>query len=543
MSRSLLLGLLLGAAPAVAQPADAPLDTLRTRAEASAYRATSTYADVVAFVGALAADSALHLTTFGTTAEGRALPLVVWGAPDATPEAVRATGKLRALLLANIHAGEVAGKEAVLELLRDIAAGRHAAWSDALVLLVVPVYNADGNERVDPSNRPLQHGPVEGMGERHNAQGIDLNRDFVKLEAPESRALVAALDAYDPHVFIDLHTTNGTAHGYHLTYAPPLHPNTHAGLDALLRARWLPELTQGFKARTGWDAYYYGNLKPEWGLPDGWATFDPRPRFSTNYVGLRNRFGLLSEAYSYATFDERIAASKAFVVEALNWAYAHAAEVRAAIAEAESHAVVGQSLALRSAWTWEASEAPVTILMGEVEEEANPLTDEPMWRRLDVQRPVEVVEYGRFGGREAERVPAAYLVPPALTDVAERLAAHGVRLERVDTPASVPVEAFRVDSVRVADEPYEGRHLVEPFGAYQRATVTVEPGTLVVPVDGPNRALSRLIFSLLEPRSDGGFTVWGYIPTAAGDTFPVRRVVTDEDAARLRAGPGPGSPR
>ena len=162
--------------------AQASFDDLLTRAEATAFVETSSYDDVMAFAEALAEGSdAIHLTSFGYTNEGRRLPLLVLGAPDASPEAVRATGKTRVYLQGNIHAGEVCGKEALQMLLRDFARGEYPSWTDDLVLLVAPIYNADGNERVDLRNRPRQHGPLGGMGQRPNAQGLDLNRDHMKI--------------------------------------------------------------------------------------------------------------------------------------------------------------------------------------------------------------------------------------------------------------------------------------------------------------------------------------------------------------------------
>src|SRR5690606_27827252 len=230
---------------------------LLTRAERTDFAETSSYHEVTAMVDALVRmETGLHATTFGETVEGRALPLVVWGAPEATPEAVEATGKTRVLVFANIHAGEVAGKEAALMLLRDLARGEHAAWADSLVLLVAPIYTADGNERVAYDTRPLQPGPVGGMGTRTNAQGLDLNRDFTKLAAPESRALVGLMNAYDPHVVVDLHTTDGTLMAYHLTYAPPLHPNTPGEIDEELWERWLPAVTEGAEVEAGWAFYH-----------------------------------------------------------------------------------------------------------------------------------------------------------------------------------------------------------------------------------------------------------------------------------------------
>ena len=323
--------------------AQAPLDTLQTRAERSAFHQTSTYADVQAFVETLGAHSdRIHLTTFGETSEGRALPLVVVGASGAAPEAVRGTGKARVLVVANIHAGEVAGKEAALALLRELARGEHTGWTDRLALLVVPIYNADGNEQVDPRNRPYQHGPVDGMGQRPNAQGLDLNRDLMKLDAPESRALVGLMQAYDPDLVLDLHTTNGTAHAYHVTYAPPLHPATPRATDAFLRERFLPAVTDTLATR-GVLAWHYGNLPGVWGEPvgdrAGWYTFSPEPRFLTNYVGLRGRAAVLAEAYSYLPFRRRVRAMETFVSAVLDEAARHAADLQALSRRADAQTV------------------------------------------------------------------------------------------------------------------------------------------------------------------------------------------------------------
>ena len=547
----LALAALLGARPAAA----APTDTLRTRAERTDYRATSTYDDVMAFVRAIDADPGFHLTTFGETVEGRELPLVIWGADSAYPGDVLGAGTLRVLILANIHAGEVAGKEAALILLRDLAQGRHAAWADSLTLLVAPIYNADGNERIDPGNRPYQHGPVDGMGQRANADGLDLNRDFVKLDAPESRALVRLMNGtYDPHVVIDLHTTNGTVHGYDLTYAPPLHPNTSPAIDSLLREAWLPVVTERYKARTGGDIGYYGNDKPEWGQPRGWATFDPRPRFGTNYAGLQNRVGILSEAYSYATFEDRIEATRAFVTELLEWAHAHAGEVRAVVEAAEAESLVGRPLAMRSARRWLAEPEPEPILLGEVVEEPNPHTGAPMWRRTGAQTPTEMAVYGRFEGAVAERVPEAYLVPLRLADegpVLGILRDHGVggmtvehwnlRPGRWNEPTGgYHIEAFVVDSVHTAPQPFQGHREREVFGRYVdldtiegERPVTCEDDRglascrfhepmLVFPMDRPS---ARLGVMLLEPRSDSGLAGWGLVRGEPGQLYPVLRLV------------------
>ena len=501
--------------------AQAAADVMTTAPERTGFVETSRYDDVVAFMHAAAAASPrIHLATMGYTLEGRSIPLAVVGnVPDASPDAVLATGLTRVYLQGNIHAGEVEGKESLLMLLRDLAAGRHPAWLDSLVLLVVPIYNADGNERVTLTNRPAQHGPVGGMGQRPNAQGYDLNRDHTKLDSPEARSLALMLQRYDPHVGVDLHTTNGTRHAYHLTYSPPLHPNTDSTIVRFLREQWLTEVTASIREQYGWDYYYYGNLQGQ-GQERGWYTFDHRPRFNNNYLGLRNRFAILSEAFAYATFEDRILATSRFVEEILDFATANASAIRDIIERADGAPVAGTSLAVRA--DFERSDS-VTILMGEVAQERHPYTGAVVLRRLDVKEPVRMPEYGTFRPIEVERVPHAYLVPAELVDVLDRLTAHGVRTSPLPAAREMQVERFHIDSTAVAPREFQGHRERTLFGAWQTATVTVPAGTLVVGTDQP---LGRLLFTLLEPRSDDGLVNWNVLDQVLEEVvqYPILRV-------------------
>jgi hypothetical protein len=509
-------------ASALAQAAD-PRVGLVTRPERTDYRETSSYADVTEFVeGVVDSRPWMHLTTMGYSFEGRALPVVVVGdVPDASPEAVLATGKLRVYVQGNIHAGEVCGKEALLILLRSLAGGEHREWLDSLVLLIAPIYNADGNERLRLTNRRYQHGPVAGMGQRPNAQGFDLNRDNMKLESPEARSVVSFWNRYDPHIIMDLHTTNGTRHAYRVTYAPPLHPNTDAGIVELAREHMLPEVTRSLKNKYDWDYYYYGNLP--WRGSDaerGWYTFSHQPRFLTNYVGLRNRIGILSEAYSYSTFEDRVMATLRFVEEVVNSAHRHASVIAGVLERADEAEVIGDELALRAAV--QRSEEPVEILMGDVVQERNPYSGEPMLRRLDVRRPETMPEFGTFRATEIERVPAMYLIPGDLTKALNALSDHGVSWEVLQQDEARAAQRFVIDSMRVAGREYQGHTQRTLFGHYEDVEITVAAGTVLVPVDQP---LGRLVFSLLEPRSDDGLANWNIFDDAIeeSDYYPVLR--------------------
>src|SRR5688500_8254956 len=184
-------------------------------------------------------------------------------------------------------------------MLRDLTLSPATNVLNTIVLVAVPIYNIDGNERLGPqsANRSEQNGP-EMVGVRANAGGLDLNRDYIKGDAPETRAALALLDAWDPDVFADLHTTNGSYHGYAVTYAPPLNPAAaHAG--PFTRDELLPELRRRTATR-GVNTFDYGNFSLRYGsdvntdtVKQGWWSYDHRPRFGTNYYGLRGGVAVL----------------------------------------------------------------------------------------------------------------------------------------------------------------------------------------------------------------------------------------------------------
>jgi hypothetical protein len=519
------------AAPVLALLLTAPTEVVAqtplTRAERTDYAETSRYADVLELIAAIAPDPRLHPTLYGYSYEGRPLPMVVagHGLADGGAAAVRATGRLRVLVYANIHAGEVEGKEATQMLLRSIAAGERDGWFDSMILLVAPIYNADGNERVAVVNRARQHGPPGGVGTRANAQGLDLNRDHTKLASPEARALVGVLVDYDPHLVIDLHSTNGTLHAYHLTYSPPLHPNTDPAITTLLRQELLPAVTRRIARERGWETYHYGNAFAPPGLDRGWYTFDHRPRFGTNYVGLRNRFAVLSEAFAYLDFAGRVETTLAFVEAILDFAREHADVMAGLAAAADAAPVVGDRLGVRADFL---RGDTVEILMGAAEERLSRISGRRYLARLDVVRPERMPEYGTFRVTETERVPAAYYLGPGLDAVVDLLAHHGIRTVPLDTAETRRVERFAIDSTRLEAREFQGHHEREVFGRWEEAEQRLEAGTIAVPVAG--EPLGRLIFYLLEPRSDDGVLNWNFVDAAlagAPHYYPILRSLSE----------------
>jgi hypothetical protein len=497
------------------------LANLRTRPERTDFAETSRYDDVTSFLATVdGASNLVHLTNFGYSFEGRSLPLAVVGRiADARPDTVKRSGRLRVFIQANVHAGEVEGKDAMLALVRDMARGSHAAWLDSMVLLIAPIYNADGNEKVTLTNRGQQHGPIGGMGTRANAQNLNINRDYMKLETPEARSMVRLLNEYDPHIMMDLHTTNGSRHAYYLTYETPNNPAVDPAIATFAQQQWMPWVTKTVKSKYDWDFHAYGNVSGQ--APErAWTTVEDLPRYSHNYWGIRNRFGILSETYSYATFKDRIAGVTRFVEEVLNFAHANAATIKTTAAEADARPLAGQRLSLQS--KAKRSAEMVEILMGETTDEVNPFTGRTMQRRLDVRKPERMWEFATFESTEGERVPSAYYIPASLKAVADRLSAHGIRFERLDAPATVQVEVFQIESTETAAQAFENHRERTVAGRYASAQQTIPVGAWRVPMNQP---LARLAFYLLEPRSNDSLLTWNVLDDALKDakTYPILR--------------------
>jgi hypothetical protein len=515
------IGLLLAFSMAAQVRPREALAQLQTRAERTDFVETSRYEDVIAFLNTVAQNSELvHLTNMGYTSEGRALPLAIVGRlPDFSPAAIKASGKLRIYIQANVHAGEVEGKESSLALVRDMALGKYNGWLDSMVLLVGPDFNADGNEKISLTSRGPQHGPIGGMGTRANAQGLNINRDYMKMDTPEGRSMVKFLNDYDPHIMMDLHTTDGSRHAYHLTYETPNNPAADSAINQL-GLDWMASVTKTIKSKYDWDFHAYGNVSGR--EPDRlWSTVEDLPRYSHNYWGLRNRIGILSETYSYLTFKDRFITDNRFLEEVLSYAEANAARIKKITEDSDNRSLIGQRLSLRS--KLKRSEQKTEILMGETEDEINPYSGRVMLKRLDVRKPEQMWNEPSFESTDQERVPTAYYLPPNLTAAIERLKAHGIRLERLpQTTDTLQLEEFQIESNVSTPQAFENHKERTVTGKYMSVVRSLPAGTYRVSMNQP---LARLAFYLLEPRSNDGLLTWNFLDDAIkdGKIYPILR--------------------
>jgi hypothetical protein len=512
----------------------------KTRPELTSYRETSRYRDVRSFLDSLRALGApLAFGSIGKTNEGREIPYVIASRPLVnTPSAARALGRPIVYVQGNIHAGEVEGKDALLALLRDLAFAEKRNALDSIVLIAVPIYNADGNERFASQsvNRTEQNGP-ELVGVRANAQNLDLNRDYVKAEAPETRASLAMFNTWDPDVFVDLHATNGSYHGYALTYSPSLNPAAVFG-GVYTRDSLLPVLRERMRARHGFETFDYGNFISDerngvdTAVREGWATYDPRPRFGTDYYGIRGRIAILSEAYSHDPLERRIASTYAFTREILSLVGERNTAIRSLSARADSQPLGWgpapdslRTVSIRSQLT------TTPVMLDVIKEDLEKTGDSSMTqpgvqrgvRRTGRFRPIRMPVYDRFTSTLDRPAPAAYVVAPGDTAAVTLLRLHGIRVDRSDTAWTARGESFVIDTIITAQRLFQGHREVRLRGRWERGTQTIPAKSFIVSTAQPRGAL---IVYLLEPESDDGFTTWNVFRSRLqkGGRFPVRRI-------------------
>ena len=499
----------------------------QTRAERTSYEETSLHADVMAFLAALAKrnDPRFHLTSFGTSPGGRDLPLVVVSAHGVrTPEESRRRGLPVVLIINGIHAGEVEGKEASQMLLRDILDGTHADLVSTLTLVVVPLFNPDGNDAIDPANRKLDLPKLEGqigpkkVGTRVNGMGINLNRDYLRQAAPEMRLLQSrVVQVWEPELTIDNHATNGSVHRFAMTYDIP-HTMASARMEpiAFMRTQMMPVVAKAIENNHGLLAGWYGNFAederaldarrdadPTSPVTEGWMTYPHHPRFGSNYRGLTNRLDLLLECYSYLSFPDRVRTTYATMLEALTYVAAHPDDVMQVVASSKRPR---DQIAVRS--RLEAFADPIEIA-----------TMTP--RTLDgAPTTVKVRYFANFVGTTVIDRPPAYVVPAS---VAEALRRHGLATEPVTAQRELDVEIATVTGFATEG----GRKILEASEvgdlqvAWKRQPRAVPAGSHLVRTEQP---LGAIAVYLCEPESDDGAIENGLVPAqTAGNEYPIWR--------------------
>ena len=426
-------------------------------------------------------------------------------------------------------------------MMREIALGQKKYLLENQVILFCPVFNADGNDAMSPNNRPSQDGSPVEAGERYSGEGLDLNRDGLKLESIEGKALMNnVIRRWNPIMFVDLHTTNGTWHGYPLTFAPGIATAGHPGASRYLMEDLFPEVSEKVRERSGIDTYLYGNFSEF--PPKQYNGMLPQPRYLTNALALRNMFCILVETFAHDRFERRILSNLSFLTSLLEYTSDHGHEMNSLFKNMQGE------------------------IQYEIETNAGHFTKGVRFDRVQSGLSSDLLVYetgtniDQFGierprrtgrrywvsgvrkmtgaapNREAT-VPMAYVFPPELENVAGKLREHGISVAELSSSEEFTGETFTVTSFTRSSYNYQGHNLTSIGGYFSNEVQSYPQGSFYVELDNP---LAYLTFYLLEPESDDGLTIWNYFDdylidhgVQTGDvTFPVFKVLESGQSAR-----------
>jgi len=537
MLRSAFLLALLATTPLV----QAATPDLVTVSERSGFTATGRYDEVVKLCGAFqqAYPKQVKCFQFGTTPEGRPmLALAVNARGVFTPEAARRHKLPVTLIQGGIHAGEIDGKDAGFLAVREMLENKLAQGAlDKQVLLFVPVFNVDGHERFGKNNRPNQRGPVE-MGWRTTAQNFNLNRDYVKADAPEMQAMLALVNAWDPLTYVDLHVTDGAMfqHDVSIQVEPVYSGDPQfrkAGLA--LRANVIADIgKQGSTPQS-----YYMSFKETDDPASGFVDSVSDPRFSTGYFQLRNRMAMLVETHSWKDYPTRVRVTHNAFVSVLEQVARHGQAWQQAAAEADARALRlgGQTVALSYKTTDKASMVDFqgyayTRSMSDVSGMLMTRYDESKPQVWHVPLRDEVVEDLRVTAPRA-----GYVVPAAWSAiVAAKLNQHGIAYRTLDkTVDGAAVETFRADKATFSPTSFESHQRLQVEGAWHTEARSLGKGALFVPIAQPK---ARLVMALFEPQAPDSILAWGGFNNAFERKEYMEEYVA-EDVARAQMAQDP----
>jgi hypothetical protein len=485
--------------------------------EKTAFQKTSTCQEISSFLEAISTlSSEVKIVPIGKSPEGKDIQMAILSRNGiVTPTAAKNSRKAIAYVQGNIHAGEVEGKEALMMLMRDILLGDKNRLLDSLILLFVPAYNTDSNDKMEKGRRPSQEDSPMEVGIRENSQGWDLNRDGVKQEAVETRALFSSvLNTWDPHVFVDLHTTNGTWHAYSLTWAPGYLSSGNSSVYQYTNDQMLRTITQRMHEKYGLRTGPYG----DYDLREGWPaknfyTYNHHPRYLINQLGLRNRIAILSEAFAHERFYQRIYSTYSFVTEILDYTQQHAHEI-VRITQTADEATV-RRFATQAGQT--KAGVQFKMVSGEVinnfrtyDYTGAKKDDGTMeWFRTGNIVQYDGVQYfAQFQPTVESTLPRGYIIPAAHSALALHLQQLGIRVTKLSKGQTMKGDVFQIKKLQRSARKFEGHQMATAEGTFEKASRKFQAGDYNVDLAQP---LGNLAFYVLEPQSDDGFITWNFL--------------------------------
>ncbi len=521
--RTISLFFLIAAWPAAVFSAG---DEWLTQYERSGYAETSRYDETVAFCRMLAdASSYAEYRAFGTSAEGRELPLL-W-----IDKSQRRDTPLF-FIVAGIHAGEIDGKDAGLTLLRDVLIfNKHRGLLDSIRIAFVPIFNVDGHERWSKYSRSNQIGPKE-MGWRTTAQNLNLNRDWLKADTPEMQAMLRLINELKPDFLADIHVTDGADWQYVITYALGVHENELEPLHYYNAERFLPSVKTKLHD-AGLEFTTYGSFRKPNDVQSGMELETAEPRFSSGYGTVINRPFMLIETHSLKDYRTRVTATYEFLKSAIETLKEQAPELQAAnrAADSVSSSLAGKSYAL--SWNLAKDSTMIEFLGVDYEFVSSLISGDKVVRWGTTPKTYRIPVFDRHEPGDTLVAPHAYVIPPQwYALIQDVLTAQGLTVMSLTKATQVAVESCRFSNVSFATRPYEGRYRVDFTATSFADTLALPTGSIILPLDQPR---AQIAIHLLEPRGPDSFVRWGFFSQIFEQKEYMEAYVADTLAAHMLA--------
>ncbi len=511
-----------------------------TTAEKTSFESTSRYSEVIDFFKQLKKISPnnIRIESLAKSIEGKDVPLILVGKPlPQSPKDLKKDKRIVIYVQANIHAGEVEGKEAIQMIARDILLKETPDYLKNVVLLICPIFNSDGNEQISKLNRTNQNGPVNGVGVRHNGQMLDLNRDAMKLETPEDRGLVTVMNRWDPSLFIDLHTTNGSYHQEPLTYTWMVNPNGDRGLINYMRDKMMPWMKSTLTEKYKQQNVFYGEFLDQRTPEKGWLYEAVQPRYIVNYVGLRNRLSILNENYVYADFKTRVTGCYNLLRSLLDYVSANNNEIKNMLKEVDAKTIARgmnptekDSFAVE--YNYKPTPQPEIINAFEME----PYKDANGRDRLkptDKVKSVTVPYLADYFSKRSVLFPYAYIITIPDAQVVNLLKMHGIKIEKLEKSVTLDVQTIKTKELKPAARLNQGHYNNSIKVEYVNERREFAVGSLIVRT---SQRLANVAAYLLEPETDDGLLYWNYwdkylVPQWGGMflPYPIAKVLVPQE--------------
>lgn len=484
----------------------------QTYYELSGYKKTPKYEQTMEYARMLADKSPqISYTSIGKSPQGRDILMLILdkdGLSDV--QAIRAKNRAVILVEACIHAGEPDGKDAGLMFLRDVALqNKYPGILDNVSLLFIPVFNVDGHEDFGPFNRINQNGPQE-MGTRATAQRLNLNRDFVKADAPEMRAWLKMFHAWMPEVFVDVHVTNGADFQYVVTYGLDECGYCEKPVLDWSKNVFEKQLAQNMKSE-GFPIFPYFAFKKSNDPSQGIIVDNFTPQYSNGYVCSLNRIGLLLENHIYKPYKQRVDATYKIIRNTMEIVGANRIALQKAIAEADAYTCSAQfrkdTLALSYKTVYKDS-AAVDFLAWQRKTVKSDLSGGE-WTIHDYNSPITVPSYIYTSYEKDAHVvlPEAYIISAECRNVIEMLDVHNIKYQVLPQEQSFEVETYRFIGSEWSKTPYEGRNTVKAEYRTDIENIIYPKGSVIVRADQPG---IKIVAHMLEPVSPTSLLYWGF---------------------------------